>query len=258
MINQPILSFIAGISISAVAGYLGTLMLSKKMSVTAGPLGHLAFPGVALAILYDLNISLGAFPFIILGIVLIWLLEIRTKLPTETLAAIIFTFGVGASLLFLPIEKAEAALVGNIWEINAPMTLVTIILSLIVYFVIRQTYHKMMLANIYEDLAKTEGINIKLNNLFYLGSIAVVVALGVTLVGGLLTVAIVAIPAATARNFSTRMGLYKSLAIISGILSTTTGLLISQVTEWPAGPMIILVGIFLFFISVLFKQRNSS
>lgn len=254
MTHQFILSFISGLSVSAIAGYLGTLMLSKKMSITAGPLGHLAFPGVALALLYGLNISLGAFPFIILGIVLIWLLEARTRLPTETLAAIVFTFGVGTSLLFLPIDKAEAALVGTIWEISPTMTLVTATLSLAIFYIIWRIYHQMMLISVYEDLAKTEGINVKLCNLFFLGSIAVVVALGVVLVGGLLTVAIVAIPAATARNFSTRLGLYALLSIIFGVVSTTAGMLISWTTQWPAGPMIILAGISLFFISVIFKR----
>lgn len=250
------MSFVAGVAVSAVAGYLGTLMLSQKMSITAGPLGHLAFPGVALAILYDLNISLGAFPFIILGVGLIWLLEIRTRLPKETLAAIVFAFGVGVSLLFLPIEKAEAALVGNIWEIDPIMTFVTVILSLVVALVIHLTYQKMMLINIYEDLAKTEGINVRLSNFLYLISIAIVVALGVTLVGGLLTVAIVAIPAATAKNFSSRLGLYKGLAVVFGVLSTATGMLVSQAAGLPAGPMIIVVAISLFFVSVFLKASK--
>jgi len=254
MINQLALSLIAGTAISAVAAYLGTLMLSKKMSVTAGPLGHLAFPGVALALIYGINISLGAFPFIIFGIILIWLLEIRTKLPTEALTAIVFTFGVGTSFLFLPIEQAEAALVGNIMEINTGTTITTIILCLIVLYTINKIYQQMALINIYEDLAKTEGVNVKLYNLLYLGSLAIIVALGVILVGGLLTVAITAIPAATARNFSTRMSLYKLSAIVFGVIATAAGLLIAWPTQLPAGPMIILSSIILFAASAIFKR----
>ena len=48
---QFILTLISGIFIGGVGGYLGTLMLSKKMSVVAGPLAHLALPGVALALI---------------------------------------------------------------------------------------------------------------------------------------------------------------------------------------------------------------
>ena len=77
--NQFLLSLIAGIFIGGAAGYLGSLMLSKRMALVAGPLGHLTLPGIALALLYNFNVSLGAFPFVILGIILIWLFEIRTK-----------------------------------------------------------------------------------------------------------------------------------------------------------------------------------
>ena len=88
--NQFILSLITGILIGAVSGYLGTLMLSKRMTLVAGPLGHLTLPGIALALIYGFDVSLGAFPFVILGIVLIWILEIWTKLPMEALTAIVF------------------------------------------------------------------------------------------------------------------------------------------------------------------------
>jgi len=147
MTNQLILTLISGISISAVSGYLGTLMLSKKMSVVAGPLAHLAFPGVALALILGFNISLGVFPFVIIGAILIWLLEKKTKLPMENLAAIIFASGVGSALLFLPIDKAEEALVGSITKITLNETLIVVILSLLIFYIIKHLYQKIMLIN---------------------------------------------------------------------------------------------------------------
>ena len=112
--EQFLLSLIAGIFIGGVAGYLGTLMLSKKMALVAGPLGHLTLPGIALALLYGFDVSLGAFPFVILGIILIWLFEMRTKISMEALTAVVFSSGVAIAFLLLPIGQAEAALVGDI------------------------------------------------------------------------------------------------------------------------------------------------
>jgi ABC-type Mn2+/Zn2+ transport system permease subunit len=57
MENQLSLSLTAGIFIGGAAGYLGSLMLSKRMALVAGPLGHLTLPGIALALLYDFNVS---------------------------------------------------------------------------------------------------------------------------------------------------------------------------------------------------------
>jgi len=111
---QLILSLISWILIGSLSGYLGSLMLSKKMSVVAGPLAHLAFPGVAIAILLGINLGWGVFPLIIVSALIMWLLNQKTDLPMENLAAIVFAAGVGLSLLFLPIDKAEEVLIGKI------------------------------------------------------------------------------------------------------------------------------------------------
>jgi ABC-type Mn2+/Zn2+ transport system permease subunit len=255
MSYQLILTLISGVFISGVAGYLGTLMLSKKMSVVAGPLAHLTLPGVALALIYGFSMSLGAFPFVILGAILIWLLEKRTKLPMENLAAIIFASGVGTALLILPIAKAEEALVGNITKINGQETLMTVILSLLVFYVVKKIYQKMMLMNVYEDLAAIEGVDINLYNLLYLLSIAVVVALAVYLVGGLITVALIAIPAASAKNISKNLHWYKISAVFFGIVSALAGIFIGQFTHLPTGPMVIVSNVILFLLSVIFRQQ---
>jgi ABC-type Mn2+/Zn2+ transport system permease subunit len=59
MAHQLALSLVSGVFISGSAAYLGTLMLSRKMAVVAGPLGHLALPGAALALVYEFSLSLG-------------------------------------------------------------------------------------------------------------------------------------------------------------------------------------------------------
>jgi ABC-type Mn2+/Zn2+ transport system permease subunit len=62
-----VLALIMGGSLGGAAGYLGTLMLSQRMALVAGPLGHLTLPGIALAMIVGFDVSLGAFPFVILG-----------------------------------------------------------------------------------------------------------------------------------------------------------------------------------------------
>lgn len=256
MTQQFTLTLISGIFIGGVAGYLGTLMLSKRMSVVAGPLAHLALPGAALALVYGFSISFGVFPFVILGAILIWLLEKRTKLPMENLAAIIFASGVGAALLILPIGKAEEALIGSITKITQQETIMTVAVSLLVFCVIQHIYKKMMLLNVHEDLAAVEGVRVGLYNLLYLLSIAVVVALGVYLVGGLITAALIAIPAASAKNISKRLLSYKILAVILGIVSAVTGIIAAQHLQLPAGPMVIISGVLVFLISVIFHRKQ--
>jgi ABC-type Mn2+/Zn2+ transport system permease subunit len=252
--SQFLLSLMVGIFVGGVAGYLGTLMLSKKMALVAGPLGHLTLPGIALALIYGFDMSLGAFPFVILGIVLIWLFEIRTKLPMEALTAVVFASGVAIAFLFLPIGQAEAALVGDISKVNLWESAISVVLTVFLFLVIKKTYPKMVLINISEDLAKSEGVNVKKYNLIYLLLIAVIVALGVKMVGGLLTAALVAIPACSARNMSRNLFQYAFGATIIGILSSFLGIFTSELAGFPTGPLIILVNAVIFLISTIFKR----
>ncbi len=247
-------SLIAGIFIGAAAGYLGSLMLSKRMALVAGPLGHLTLPGIALALIYRFDVSFGAFPFVVMGIVLIWLFELKTKLPMEALTAVIFASGVAVAFLFLPMRQAETALVGDISSIGPWETAATSLICLFVLLATKKIYRETVLINISEDLAGSVGINIKKYNFIYLLLIAVIVALGVKIVGGLLTAALVAIPASAARNMSGNLKQYAFGAMITGAASACAGISLFRLTGFPAGPLIILAGTAIFLVSVFFKK----
>jgi len=252
--NQFILSLVTGIFIGGVAGYLGSLMVSKRMALVGGALGHLTLPGIALALIYGFDVSLGALPLVALGIILIWLFEIRTKLPTEALTAVVFASGVAVAFLILPSEKTVTALIGDIAQVELYGAVISIILATIVFFVIRKIFSKMVLSNISEDLAKVQGINVKKYNFIFLASIAIIVALGVKIVGGLLTAALVAIPACAARNISRNLFQYTYGGMIIGAASCVVGILLFKLTGFSAGPLVILTSTLFFLISMIFKK----
>ena len=168
----------------------------------------------------------------------------------EALTAIVFASGVAIAFLFLPINEAEAALIGDISKVNAYETISAIILCTIVFFAINRSYANLMLININEDVAKIEGINVKKYNLIYLASIAIIVALGVDLVGGLMTAALVAIPAAASRNLSKTLVQFGLVSGILGIISAIVGIFAAHLTGLPAGPMVILTSALIFLITI--------
>jgi len=252
---QFALSLVTAIFIGGSAGYLGCLMLTKRMALVAGPLGHLTLPGIALGLIYGFDISLGAFPFVIVGIILIWLFELRTKLPMEALTAIVFAVGVASAFLFLPIGQAEQALIGDISKVGFWETIVSVLLALSIFIAVKMIFSKMILINVSEDLAKTEGINVKKYNLIYLLCVAVIVALGVKLVGALLTAAMVAIPASSARILSKTAKRYAMLALSFGAISAVFGILLSNIINFPAGPLIVLANGLCFLGALVFKNK---
>jgi len=201
-----------------------------------------------------LNVSLGAFVFLLVGVLLIWFLEKKTNLATETLVGVIFVLSLALGFLITPQPELLEALIGDISKVSLLDTSVSIILSIFVLYVITKIYSKIMLASISEDLAAVSRINISKYNLIYLLVISIIVALGVKVVGSLLIGALVIIPAAASRIFSTNMRQYVFWSALFGVLSCALGILLSQITHFPVGPLIILVCILFFIISLIFKK----
>ncbi len=247
-------ALLVGVSVGTVAGYIGSLMITKRMSLMGGALGHLTLPGVALGLLYGFDISIGALIFLILGIFVIWLLEKITSLPFETTTAVVFTTSLAAAFLFLPHKETHVALLGDISRITPTISIVCLALSGIIFAIIKIIYKKMVLIGISEDLAQAEGIHSSVYNLIYLACIALVVALGVRIIGGLMTAALVAIPAASSKNVSRSLLQYAVLSSIFGGLACTLGIVTTHLSDLPVGPMIILWSSGIFIFSLFLKK----
>ena len=247
-------SLITVIFVGGVAGYLGSLMITKKMALVGDALGHVALPGMGLALLWGFNVSLGAFVFLFFGVVSIWYLQTKTQLSTETLVGIIFVLSLAIGFLIIPKPELLHALIGNINQVSFWDFIISVILSILVFYIIRKIYSDMILSSMSEDLAIANKINIKKQNFIYLLTIALIVALGVKVVGSLLMGALVIIPAATSRNVSRNMRQYIFISILFGSLSGALGFLAFKITNLPVGPLVILVSVSMFIISLLFKN----
>ena len=224
------------------------------MSLVGGPLGHLTLPGIAIAFHYGFDVSLGALIFLVFGTALIWLLQQKTKLPFEAVTATVFASSLAIAFLILPKKKAGKAILGDISKISPMTALVTIFATIIIFFVIKHIYEKMVLTSISSDLAQANGINVKLNNFIYLTCIAIVIAFSVRIVGGLMTAAIVAIPACTSKNISSGLRQYSYLSLAAGAISCALGVLVSLVTKLPPGPLIIISNTAFFAASIFVKK----
>jgi ABC-type Mn2+/Zn2+ transport system permease subunit len=200
--------------------------------------------------------AIGAFPSLLVSAFLIWLIQKRTGLSEEVITAIVFVIGVGIALLFLPIDKAEAAFVGDIINISEFDSLAFISITLLVLILLFLLYKKLVLFSISEELARVEGINTRSLSLIYLLMVATIIAIGVNIVGGLLTVAITAFPSATAKNISKSLKQYSSLGFLFGSAYSFLGILLSIYTKLPVGPSIIVVSSLGFLASIIFVKRR--
>src|SRR3990172_4537054 len=173
------ISLITAIFIGGAAGYVGSLMATKKMSLVGDVLSHVALPGIGLGLLYGINISLGALASLILGIVLIWILSLRTELSMESLVGVVFVLSLAVGFLITPQEELFDALFGNISAVAMSDAVVAVFISLVVFIAARMIYSKMMLAYVSEDLALASGVKINKYNLIYLFLIAAGAGFGI-------------------------------------------------------------------------------
>lgn len=254
--NQFLFSLITGIFVGGAAGYIGSLMITKRMALVGDALGHVALPGMGLALLLGLNVSLGAFVFLFFGVLLIWFLEDKTKLPTETLVGIVFVFSLALGFLITPEPELLEALFGDISRVSFLGMIISAVASIALVCAINKIYPKIILSSISEDLALVNKISVKRCNLIYLFAISIIVALGVKMVGSLLVGALVIVPAAASRIISVNMRQYKFGSIFLGILSAVLGIGLSYPIKLPVGPLIILASVSFFLIFLIFKKHK--
>lgn len=254
IINTYYLSIISAAVIGLAAGYLGSFMVLRRMSLVGDALSHVALPGVALALLFHINGFLGAFGALFLGIVGIWLIERQTKLSTESLVGLFFTVSLALGLLITPEEELLEALFGDLTKVTQLDTILALALSGVVVGVMYKIARNVILGTISDDLAQASGIKTQTINFIFLLLIALIVALGIKVVGTLLMGALVVIPAITARNVADNLRSYTWGAAVIGLISATAGVIIAGIFGLAPGPVVVLTSGVLFLVSLLLKE----
>ena len=177
--NPLILSLIVGAFVGLASGYLGSLMVLRKMALVGDALTHVALPGLAIGLLFGFNPFFGAFGALLLAIVLIWLIENHTKLSTETLVGIFFATSLSIGLLITPEPELLEALFGDISKTVLSEAIMASILSIMAIIAVHKIYNSLVLGTMSNDLASSVGIRTKRINFIFLLIVALIVSLGI-------------------------------------------------------------------------------
>ena len=255
-INTLILIFV-GCFVGAAAGYLGSFMVLKRMSLVGDALSHVALPGMALAIMFHISPMIGAFAALLIAVIAVWYFESTSTIYPEALIGVFFTFSLAIGVLITPQPDLLEALFGNIQNISLLEGLLAIVLSLILIFVTRIISKRMVLGSISKELLESLGVSYKKINFVYLLLVGLVVALGVRFVGTMLMGALVIIPAASAKNVSKSMNAYFILSAIFGIFSALFGSLTGIYLGLSIGPCVVLVSVVIFVLTYLVKGSEA-
>lgn len=245
---------IVGAAVAAAAGYVGSLMVLKRMSLVGDALSHVALPGMAIAISFGISPILGAFSALTLAIFGIWYLEEHTETYPEAIVGLFFTASLALGVLITNQLDLLEALFGDIQTIQVAEGVISIIISFLVIAITYFLYKKLMIMIISPELAKSAGISVKLINFLYLFMVGVVVSLGIKFVGTLLTGALVIIPAAAAKNITKGIVSYSITSMLAGIISALVGIFIAYTYNLSPGPVVVLTSGVIFVISYIGKK----
>jgi len=252
-----LISLVIGVSVGLSAGYLGSLMVLKKMALVGDALSHVALPGLALGILLSFNPFIGAFAFLFGCALIVWRIERITRLPIETIVGAMFTLALAVGILIIPETDLLEALFGDITKVTLLDAAIAAVVAASAVLLTRAIYRKMILSMISEELATSSGVNVANTNLVYLLLVSLVVAIGIKIVGSLLVGFLVIVPAATARTLSSNLYRYSMLSSVFGIVSALSGVLLSGYLQLPPGPLVVLSGIAVFLTTVTMKWASS-
>ena len=144
-----------------------------------------------------------------------------------------------------------AYLIGDILAVSkTDILLIWIGLSVVLLLLIWR-WSALLICTLNEDLAASSGLNPKRESYALSIGLAIVVAVGIKVVGVLLIISMLIIPAASARSLVSTPEKMALFASVIGVLSAVLGLNASYVFDTPTGPSIVCVASLIFVITLV-------
>ncbi len=240
--------------LALLTGPLGCLLIWRRMAFFGDALAHAALLGVALSLLLELPVTVGILCIGALFALLLGLLTAKGELANDTLLGIISPSALALGLIALSLTPGlrvdlSGYLFGDILALSWTQVGLMALGAIFVLTVLASLWRSWLQLTLSPDLAFVAGQPMRRLELTLLLLLALVVALGVQLVGVLLLTALLIIPAATARALARSPGQMAVLASLCGIAASILGLFASLQWDIPAGPAMVASSSFLFILS---------
>lgn len=241
-------AFMAGLIVALMCPLIGTFIVIKRQSLLSEGLGHVAFAGVTGASLLSIYPPLGAAILTVLTAIGIELVRRRQNQYTDMILALFFYTGLALAVIFATMTKMPSTgllnfLFGSILTVTDTdiMTIagVAVVVALTVYFM----YSKLSFTAFDEQIAVTAGIAVGRINMLFAILTALVVVMGMTIVGILLIGALMIVPVAAAHLWRRGFGQTLIISEIYSLASVSLGLLGAFEYDLAPGGTIVLVAI---------------
>lgn len=255
MTDQLVFTLASGVLVAAASGLVGSFLVLRKMTLLSDALSHVALPGIALGVLFHFDPLLGGLCFLFAGVLLIWYIEMKTKLAVESITGVLFVTALAIGALLIPQTELLETFFGNVERITFLHAVLQSTIALLIIAVTLKYLKPLILVSIAPDLSVAANVNEAKMHLLLLTLITFTIAIGISFVGILLMSALSIIPAVTARNFSKNFKTFVVVSVVIAVLSLEGGLFASHFWLINPGIATVLISATLFTTSLLKKQR---
>ncbi len=252
-------AFLGVLLTAPLAAAAGIQVVNFRMSFFSDAIGHSAFAGVALGLIFGLSPDL-TMPLLALAIgVGIMAMKQRSSLSSDTVIGVFFSAVVAFGLALVSrnpnvARDMQVFLYGDILTVTHNDLLYLFLLFCAFFLFQIFAYNRLNAIGLHEQLARTHRVHTAFYQYTYVALLSLVVIFSVKSAGVLLVTALLIVPAAAARNLSKSSGMMFWISIIIGVCSGISGLLISAQpwAETASGATIVLCACVIFCISLLF------
>lgn len=259
-------ALLASILSSVACGIIGSYVVVRKIGSISGGIAHTAFGGIGLGYYLGVNPLLGVIPFSLLAAIGIGLLTRKAKVAEDTAIGAFWATGMAIGVILIGMTPGYAPnlfsyLFGNILTVPSSDLMLILLLDLLIGAVVWLFSKEFLAVSFDEEYARVSGLKTVAIDLVMLSLIALTVVIMVRVVGIVMVIALLTIPAAVARMFSRTLHGMMALAVLLSIVFNLAGLGLSWVFDVASGATVILVAALVFLLSgasrMLFRAKRS-
>lgn len=256
-------SLIAGVLISIACGVIGTLIVVNRMVFISGGIAHAAFGGIGLGAYLGFSPVLGALGFSFASALTMGVVQNKTRQRPDTLIGVMWAVGMAIGVILIDLSPGYNAelmryLFGSILFISPTDLLFMLGVDILVLFVVALLYKELLAISFDKTFARVSNIPVNVINYLLLALISLTVVTTMRLVGLILVIALLTIPAALGALFTKELSKIMGLAVIFGIVLTTSGLFLSYALNLQSGATIIVLAGTTYFLALFTKKTTQS
>jgi len=254
-------AIIGGLGFAIAAGPVGCFVVWRRMAYLGESIAHAILLGIALGLLLAIEPMITVLAICLIFAYILTRLEQDGTVSADALLASISHFSLALGLVALAfMEHIRVDLIsflfGDILAIDAFELVMIYTVAAVGSILVKWQWRNLLSITVNQDLASVEGVPVERTRLLLIMVLAMVIAIGMTIVGILLVIAMVVIPATAARRFAQTPGQMVTVATMIGCLAVVSGLYGSLAWDIPAGPSIVAVAGVIFFLVNLVPARG--